>query len=51
MTYFVKVKDKEISKKKVEEKKEEQLVDACALKVDYKCFRRTHKQSVKCVFC
>lgn len=50
MTYFVKVKDKEISKKKVEEKKEE-LVDACALKVDYKCFRRTQKQSVKCVFC
>lgn len=51
MTYFVKVKDKKISKKKVEEKKEEQLVDACALKVHYKCFRRTQKQSVKCVFC
>lgn len=33
MTYFVKVKEKkEISKKKVKEKKQEQLVDACALK-------------------
>lgn len=51
MTYFVKVKDKEISKKKVEEKKQEQLAHLKVYKVDYKCFRMTQKQSVKCIFC